>query len=321
VGVNLDWNYHRREVTCSMPDYIPKLLQRLQHETPSTPQHSPHPAPNITYGSKIQLAKTDDHSPKLDDKGIKLIQSIIGAALYIGRLLDMTILVACNEIAIQQTNSTTNTLNLASWLLDYMATYQNPSITYKASDMCLWISSDSSYLSVSKARSRVGGYHFLGNEPSSAKPLAQQRFFLNAPIHVETSILRNVMGAASEAEIAAAYVNARMGVELRVMLWEMGHPQPATPLELDNTTAYGILTKQLIPKRSKAIDMRFFWLRDRTNQQQFNLYWHKGDDNLADYFTKHHPATHHQKMRKILMASCLIRSIQLPLVMSEGVLI
>ena len=53
----------------------------------------------------------------------------------------------------------------------------------------------------------------------------------------------------------------------RIMLIEMGHPQLLTPLEDDNTTAFGILTKQLIPKHSKAIHMRFFWLHNRTNQQ------------------------------------------------------
>ena len=105
-----------------------------------------------------------------------------------------------------------------------MATYPNPSITYKASDMCLWISSDSSYLSVSKAYSRVGGYHFLGNRPDPSKPLVPQHLICNAPIYVEASILRNVMGAASESEIAGAYINARMGVELRIILMEMGHP-------------------------------------------------------------------------------------------------
>ena len=101
---------------------------------------------------------------------------------------------------------------------------------------------------------------------------------------------------------------------------EMGHPQLKTPLELDNTTAFGILTKQLIPKRSKAIDMRFFWLRDRVNQNQFHLYWNKGDDNLADYFTKQHSAQHHKQMRKILMASYLVGSITLPFDMRESVL-
>ena len=48
-----------------------------------------------------------------------------------------------------------------------------------------------------------------------------------------------------------------MAVELRITLTEMGHPQPKTPVELDNATAFGMLTKQLVPKRSKAIDMRF----------------------------------------------------------------
>ena len=95
---------------------------------------------------------------------------------------------------------------------------------------------------------------------------------MNAPIHVEATILKNIMSAASEAEIAGAHVNAKAGIPIRIALLEMGHLQEATPLEMDNTTAYVILTKQLIPRHSKSIDMRFFWLRDRNNQRQFNIY-------------------------------------------------
>jgi len=309
-GVTLDWDYKRKEVKCSMPGYIPKLLQKLNHQQPTKPQYSPHPAPIITYGAKIQQSMEDD-SPTLDTKGNTLVRQIVGAALYIGRFIDMTLLVACNEIALQQTDATIKTLNLCTWLLDYMSTYPNPSITYKKSDMILWISSDSSYQSVSKSRSRVGGFHFLGNKPSNPHSLSNQQTFVNAPIHVEATILRHVMGAASESEIAAGYVNARDAVETRITLMEMGHPQPSTPLEMDNTTAYGILTKQLLPRRSKAMDMRFYWLRDRENQQQFNIYWSKGEGNLADYFTKHHPASHHKRMRKIFMSSNLIATTSL----------
>ena len=70
----------------------------------------------------------------------------------------------------------------------------------------------------------------------------------------------------SEAEIAAAYVNAKDAIESHVTLMEIGHQQPQTPLEIDNTTAVGILIKQLLPHRSKAIDMCFYWLRDREKQ-------------------------------------------------------
>ena len=34
--------------------------------------------------------------------------------------------------------------------------------------------------------------------------------------------------------------------------------------------------------------MRYYWLRDRQTQQQFNIFWGKGVNNDADYFTKHH---------------------------------
>ena len=254
-GVTLDWNYHKGQVKCSMPGAIPKFLAKLQHITPTKKQFSPHPAPTITCGQKLQTALSDE-SPILTKEDNTLVRRIVGFALCIARMLDMTMLVACNEIALQQCEATTKTLNVCSWLLDYMSTYPNPSITFKRSDMILWISSDSSYQSASKSRSRVGGYHFLGNKYSPTKDLVFQRNFINAPTHVEASILRNIMGAASESEIAAAYANAKDGVESRVTLMEMGHEQPSTPLEIDNTTAFGILTKQLLPRRSKAMDMR-----------------------------------------------------------------
>ena len=50
-------------------------------------------------------------------------------------------------------------------------------------------------------------------------------------------------------------------------------------------------------KKSKSWDMAFHWLRDREAQKQFNIVWGKGTENHADYFTKHHPAIHHRRMR------------------------
>ena len=143
---------------------------------------------------------------------------------FFARMLDLTLLVPTNDLALQQSNSTTTTLNLCTWVLNYIATCPNPSIAFKKSDVILWISSDSSYLSVSKARSRVCGYHFLGNKYDPNEPIAKQRLLINAPIHAEASILRNVMGAASESEIASAHVNACIGASEWVTLMELGHP-------------------------------------------------------------------------------------------------
>jgi hypothetical protein len=43
--------------------------------------------------------------------------------------------------------------------------------------------------------------------------------------------------------------------------------------------------------------MRWNWLRDKTTHDKLRIYWDKGQNNQADYFTKHHPPTHHLAMR------------------------
>ena len=52
--------------------------------------------------------------------------------------------------------------------------------------------------------------------------------------------------------------------------------------------------------------MRYYWLCDRENQNQFNIHWSKGENNLADYFTKYYSAAHHKQMRNLHMSSNLI---------------
>jgi hypothetical protein len=78
----------------------------------------------------------------------------------------------------------------------------------------------------------------------------------------------------------------------------MGHPQKKTPLITDNNTAHGLTQGTMIPKRSKAMDMRFHWLKDRACQGQFKIKWKKGSANKADYPSKHHPPTVHQTRRQ-----------------------
>eukprot|EP00957_Ditylum_brightwellii_P192012 14617217-Ditylum_brightwellii.AAC.1 len=69
----------------------------------------------------------------------------------------------------------------------------------------------------------------------------------------------------------------------------MGHAQRPTPLITDNNTAHGLTTGSMIPKRSKAVDMRFHWLKYREAQKRFNIKWKQGDTNREDYHSKNHP--------------------------------
>ena len=71
-GLELDWDYKRREVHLSMPGYVAKALQRFNHKVESRRQYQPHQHVVPAYGAKVQLATPLDESEELskDDKKI-----------------------------------------------------------------------------------------------------------------------------------------------------------------------------------------------------------------------------------------------------------
>ena len=155
--------------------------------------------------------------------------------------------------------------------------------------MVLAVHSDASYLSEPRARSRAGAHFFLSSDTVHPPN--------NGAILTIAQIIKNVMSSAAEAELGALYIAAREAVYIRQILQELGHKQPRTPIQTDNSTAEAIINNKVQPKRTKAMDMRFHWLRDRALQKQLRIYWRSGKLNHADYFTKHHPASHHRNIR------------------------
>jgi hypothetical protein len=41
------------------------------------------------------------------------------------------------------------------------------------------------------------------------------------------------------------------------------------------------------------MEMHFFWISDKVAQDMYALSWHPGQENLADYQSKHHTGAHH----------------------------
>ena len=106
------------------------------------------------------------------------------------------------------------------------------------------------------------------------------------------------MSSSAEAETSGVFHNSHVAIPIRHMLEVLNHPQPATPIKTDNSTATGFVHKNINQKRSKSWDMRYHWLRERHTKNKFNIYWDKGSNNNAGYFTKHHPAKHHLHVRE-----------------------
>jgi hypothetical protein len=296
-GITLQWNCTQGHVTLSMPGYIEEALQRFTHPLPKRPQHSPHKWVPPQYGATIQSAPPEDNTLPPNAKGIKRLQEVIGTLLFSARAVDNTMLVALGTLVAAQTQGTEQTMQALMQLLDYAATHPDAAIRFHKSDMILYVHSDASYLSEAKARLRVGGYFYLGNlEEPTENPTP------NGPIHVESRILKHIMAAASEAEIAALVHTGQEAVHFRQVLKELDRPQPGpTQITTDNSN------KRTKIKRSKAMDMRFYWVQDRVEQGQLAVKWARGTTNHGNYLTKHHPPSHHTQVRPIyLYTGCCI---------------
>jgi hypothetical protein len=239
----------------------------------------------INYGAKVHFATPADMSTPLTYAEKLKLQQVIGCLLYCARAVDPTMLVDLSTLVSTQAQGTAATADAMHQLLDYCATHPDAEVRFNSSDMVLQVSSDSSYLSEPEAYSRTGGHFYLGNNDD-------QQLQINGPI---SSIIEHVMSSAAEAEVGSIFSNAKEAAPLRVILEEMGHRQPPTPMQTDNSTAYVILNNKLNQKLLKAMDMRFYWVRDRIAQKQYRVYWESGSENIADYFTKHHSPTHHKE--------------------------
>ena len=272
-----------------MNGYIPKANKEFGHPAPKKPVFGPTPFTAPEYGKKIQYAK-EDTSPKVSEKMKTLIQKIAGKYLYPARAIDHTMLQPLNDLCIAANSPSEQTMQDLNHFLDYCASNPDPKIIYRASDMLLQLYTDAAYLVAPKARSRAAGYHFLGNKDGNLH---------NGPIYVLAKIIKAVMSSAAEAESGGAFMNATEACAFRTTLEELGWKQPATPIITDNSTARGIMNKTIKQKRSKAMDMRFYWLRDRIEQGQFSMLWEPGKFNLADYPSKRHPASNHKLVRPI----------------------
>jgi hypothetical protein len=277
LGLDIAINRNQRHVTLSMPGYIAKLLKRVRPNgikganTPST--YSP---PN--YKNSRSQTATVDTSPMASPSQQHELQVVVGTLLYYARTVDPTILTAVHELGSVQARPTINDMRKMERLLQYVSTHQHYGIRFHASSMQLQIQSDASYLSRPKARSVSGGLHYLGSID-----------LINGPIFATSKIISCVVTSAAEAELGAAFQNAQKGAHFRNTLIELGYPQEPTTILVDNTVAEGLANDTINAKRSKSMDVRFFWLRDRIKKAQFYAKHLAGKWNISDFFTKSLP--------------------------------
>ena len=218
---------------------------------------------NPQYGAKVQISYNKDDSSPLSATDTTTLQAITDSLLYYARAVDPTMLPAVNAIASSQARPSTMVRDAAIRLLQYARAYPANAVEFHKSKMDLILQTDASYLSRSNSRSVAGG---IGNFGDASNPSKE-----NGMVYAMSSIIDVIVASAGEAEYGTTFLNAQQGVHLRNIAFAMGHPQGVTPILCDNLFAIGLATDTIKQKRSKSIDMRFHWIRDRIRQGQFRM--------------------------------------------------
>jgi len=300
VGLTIQHDEDNRTISISMPTYIAKAMVRFNINAMTKAVHSPSKYIPMRYhnsSTKPQVTQIDSSNP-INVERQKWIQAAVGVILFYARAVDPTMLMAVNKLASRQANPTEEVEDEAKHLLQYAATHPIAITTFRATDMKYRITSDASYNSEAIARSRSGGYHDLVNNVDD--PYLEP---INGAITCISSLINCIVASVAEAEYASMFINAQVGAIIRMTLEDLGKPQGPTPIYTDNQCAQGIASDTLTLQKSKSMDMRFHWVRDRVRQNQFIVHWKEGKSNIADYFTKFHPPAHHRMTRPYLVSS------------------
>jgi hypothetical protein len=109
IKITLDWDYNKRHVHLSMPNYIQKALKQFQHNAGKL-QHMPYQRAPIQYGAKKQYTTQESKAPLLEDKAKWFIQQVCDKFLFLGRAVDSTLLCPISAIASQSSKPTEDTM-------------------------------------------------------------------------------------------------------------------------------------------------------------------------------------------------------------------
>ena len=87
----------------------------------------------------------------------------------------------------------------------------------------------------------------------------------------------------AELGVGALFMCVQEGWIMRLILEELRHPQPATPIHCGNAMAVGIVNGIVNMQRSRGIEMKYFYSCDQVKQVFFMVKWHPAQENPGDY--------------------------------------
>lgn len=219
---------------------------------------------------------------------VKEYQSLLGGLTYVAITSRPDISFAVSKLSQFHSHPHQQHFIAAKRILRYLKAKPKGMLTYQPNNQNLLCFTDSDWGSDQTDRKSVSGYAL---------------FYSGGLIAWEAKKQHMVSLSTMEAEYVAMCQGAKEVAFHRSLLTELGVIEIAknsTVIKCDNQGAQFAVRNPTVHKRSKHIDIRFHYIREKFINGDIDIEYVQSSENAADIFTKHLPLIKHENCCKIL---------------------
>lgn len=217
-----------------------------------------------------------DLSGEDDDRELEscmLYQAAVGSLQYLSNGTRPDITFAVNSVSKYLKSPRIKHWNMVKRIFRYLVGTMDYGILYRAADTpaSLTIYSDADYAGDIDSRKSTSGYVSIYS--GGAITWASQR-------------QQSVSLSTTEAEFVAASQATKEAIWLNRLFDDIAREHEKPSLLMDNQSAIRLIHNQEFHKRSKHIEVRYFFVRDMVKRGDLKVKYVASDHQLADIFTK-----------------------------------
>lgn len=194
----------------------------------------------------------------------------VGALLFLSSVSRPDITYAVNLVSRYVSNPGAIHVNALKRIIRYLIRTKDMSIVYDNNTELVGYS-DSDFAGDLDSRKSTTGYLFLMN---------------GGPVTWTSRKQSTVALSTTESEYMAASDAAREILWIRQFLLDIGRPQNTVSLKIDNQSAIKLIHNPVFHKRSKHIDVRYNFIREKVELEIIHIEYVESSYQLADFLTK-----------------------------------
>lgn len=271
VGLSISRNRHERTLYVSQPDYIRKILQRF-HMLDCLPKNLP-----ADPGTRLQKKTEENSTEKFP------YREAVGSLMYLGLASRPDISFAVGQISQFCENPGADHWSAVRRILAYLKGTMDYGIRYGSTKNELIGYCDSDYAGDPSSRRSTSGFIFLLH---------------GGPVAWSSRRQSCVALSTTEAEFVASSEATREGVWLGRLMGDIT-PGWKGPIRImcDNKSAVDLIKNPVYHQRSKHIDVRYYFVRERQEAGDIDVQQISTYDQLADPLTKPLPNPRFSSLR------------------------